>query len=414
MKVMIIGSGGREHALAHKLSQSPDIDCIYCVPGNGGTSLESKCLNVELKNIEEISTFALEKNIDYTFVGPEAYLVQGITDIFYQKRLKIIGPDKKASMLESSKAYAKEFMKKYNVRTAAYETFSECGKAMEYILKADFPLVIKADGLAGGKGVVIAQNIEQATETLNFFMKEDIFNGSGKTVVIEEFLEGFEASVLAAVDGKTILPFISAKDHKQVYDGSKGPNTGGMGAIAPNPLFTAEHFEDFKSNIMQPTLRGIREEKLNYKGIIFFGLMVCAKGVYLLEYNVRMGDPETQAVLPLMETDFFQVIKHIYDSDLDGYEIKWKKGSSCCVVAASLGYPGKYETGFEITGYNQVASKVYSAGTVFKNGKLISSGGRVLNVTSLGENIVQASQKAYLDLAKIKFENIYYRNDIGG
>ena len=414
MKVMIIGSGGREHALAHKLAQSPDTDCIYCVPGNGGTALEDKCFNVELNNIEEISAFALEKNIDYTFVGPEAYLVQGITDIFSQRKLKIIGPDKKASMLESSKSYAKEFMKKYNVRTAAYDTFSEYEKAIDYILKADFPLVIKADGLAGGKGVVIAQNHEQAVETLNFFMKEDIFKGSGKTVVIEEFLKGFETSVLAAVDGKTILPFISAKDHKQAYDGNKGPNTGGMGAIAPNPLFTEEHFEDFKNNIMLPTLRGIREEKLNYKGIIFFGLMVCAKGVYLLEYNVRMGDPETQAVLPLMETDFFQVIKHIYDSDLDGYEIKWKKSSSCCVVAASLGYPGKYETGFEITGYNQVASKVYSAGTVFKNGKLISSGGRVLNVTSLGENIVQARQKAYLDLAKIKFENIYYRNDIGG
>ena len=414
MKVMIIGSGGREHALAHKLSQSPDIDCIYCVPGNGGTALESKCFNVELNNIEEISAFALEKNIDYTFVGPEAYLVQGITDIFSQRKLKIIGPDKKASMLESSKSYAKEFMKKYDVRTAAYETFSEYEKAMDYILKADFPLVIKADGLAGGKGVVIAQNHEQAVETLNFFMKEDIFKGSGKTVVIEEFLKGFETSVLAAVDGKTILPFISAKDHKQAYDGNKGPNTGGMGAIAPNPLFTEEHFEDFKNNIMLPTLRGIREEKLNYKGIIFFGLMICTKGAYLLEYNVRMGDPETQAVLPLMETDFFQVIKHIYDGSLDGYEIKWKKGSSCCVVAASHGYPGKYETGFEITGYDQVASKVYSAGTVFKNGKLISSGGRVLNISSLGDNLFQARQKAYMDLAKIKFENIYYRNDIGG
>lgn len=414
MKVMIIGSGGREHALAHKLSQSPDTDCIYCVPGNGGTALESKCFNVELNNIEEISAFALEKNIDYTFVGPEAYLVQGITDIFSQRKLKIIGPDKKASMLESSKSYAKEFMKKYDVRTAAYETFSEYEKAMDYILKADFPLVIKADGLAGGKGVVIAQNYEQAVETLNFFMKEDIFKGSGKTVVIEEFLKGFETSVLAAVDGKTILPFISAKDHKQAYDGNKGPNTGGMGAIAPNPLFTEEHFEDFKNNIMLPTLRGIREEKLNYKGIIFFGLMICTKGAYLLEYNVRMGDPETQAVLPLMETDFFQVIKHIYDGSLDGYEIKWKKGSSCCVVAASHGYPGKYETGFEITGYDQVASKVYSAGTVFKNGKLISSGGRVLNVSSLGDNLLQARQKAYMDLAKIKFENIYYRNDIGG
>ena len=414
MTVMIIGSGGREHALAHKLAQSPDTDCIYCVPGNGGTALESKCFNVELNNIEEISAFALEKNIDYTFVGPEAYLVQGITDIFSQRKLKIIGPDKKASMLESSKSYAKEFMKKYNVRTAAYDTFSEYEKAIDYILKADFPLVIKADGLAGGKGVVIAQNYEQAVETLNFFMKEDIFKGSGKTVVIEEFLKGFETSVLAAVDGKTILPFISAKDHKQAYDGNKGPNTGGMGAIAPNPLFTEEHFEDFKNNIMLPTLRGIREEKLNYKGIIFFGLMICTKGVYLLEYNVRMGDPETQAVLPLMETDFFQVIKHIYDGSLDGYEIKWKKGSCCCVVAASHGYPGKYETGFEITGYDQVASKVYSAGTVFKNGKLISSGGRVLNVSSLGDNLLQARQKAYMDLAKIKFENIYYRNDIGG
>ena len=413
MKVLIIGSGGREHAIAWKISQNKSVDTIYCAPGNGGTENEDKCINVDIEGIENIACFAEKNKIDLTVVGPEVPLVEGIYDEFKKRNLRIFGPSKKASMLEGSKSYSKDFMKKYGVRTAEYEVFYDKDSALSYLKECSYPIVIKADGLAAGKGVVIAENFEEAENTVKAFMVDDVFKGSGKKVVIEEFLEGVEASILSICDGETIIPFISAKDHKNIFEGNKGPNTGGMGAVSPNPYCTKEVLEDFRENIMIPTLNGIKKEKLDYTGIIFFGLMITKKGVYLLEYNVRMGDPETQAVLPLMETDLVELMEAAIDKRLSSTHIAWKKKKACSVVAASSGYPKKYNTGFEITGCSDVKNKIFAAGAEFKNGKLLTSGGRVLSVTAIGDTMEDARKKAYEDIEKIKFNGIYYRKDIG-
>lgn len=413
MKVLIIGNGGREHAIAWKASQSPLVDRIYCAPGNGGTYFENKCENVSLNKVEELMEFALENDIGLTIVGPEMPLVYGIVDRFKERGLRILGPSKDAAMLEGSKSFAKKFMDKYGVKTAWYRDFDNAAAALDFLSSCNYPVVIKADGLAAGKGVVICSTFKEAEETIDSFMVKDIFKGSGKRIIIEEFLEGVEASILSITDGKTIIPFVSAKDHKAIYEGNNGPNTGGMGVISPNPYVNDEVMGSFEKDIMLPTLKGIQEEKLDYRGIIFFGIMITKNGVYLLEYNVRMGDPETQAVLPLMESDLVELVLAAVEGKLDSCNIKWINGHSCCVVAASKGYPGKYETGFNITGIKAAENKIFIAGAGNKNEELRTSGGRVLAAAALGKTLNESIANAYKDIEKIQFKGIYYRKDIG-
>lgn len=413
MKVLIIGNGGREHAIAWKTAKSPLVDKIYCAPGNGGTYLENKCENINLDKTDDLLEFALSNKIDLTIVGPEMPLTNGIVDCFKAAGLKIFGPSKSGAKLEGSKCYAKDFMKKYGVKTAWYRDFDNAKAACDFLMACNYPVVIKADGLAAGKGVVICNSSDEARETIEDFMIRDIFKGSGKRVIIEEFLEGVEASILSITDGRRIIPFVSAKDHKSIYEGNSGPNTGGMGAISPNPYVTDEIIKSFERDIMLPTLNGIQGENMDYRGIIFFGLMITAKGVYLLEYNVRMGDPETQAVLPLMESDFVELILSTLENRLNSYSIKWRNGFSCAVVAASSGYPNRYETGFNITGTKDVENQLFIAGGKYEKGKLITSGGRVLAVAALGKTLEESTEKAYRDMGRINFDGIYFRHDIG-
>lgn len=413
MKILLLGSGGREHAIAYKLAQSSKVDKVYVAGGNDGIALEDKCECVDLSKNEEIVKFAKENNIDFTVVGPEAPLCDGIVDLFRNENLKIFGPAKNGAILEGSKAFSKDFMKKYNVRTAEYEVFTEAEKALEYAEKAKYPLVVKADGLAAGKGVVIAETKEIAKETIVEFMEKDLFKGAGSTIVLEEFLVGVEASILSVTDGNVIVPFMSSKDHKQIYDGNKGPNTGGMGVVAPNPYCTEEILEDFKENIMKPTLKGIQEENMDFIGVIFFGIMICKGKAYLLEYNVRMGDPETECVLPLMESDLVEIIEAALDKKLSDMSIQWKKGSACTVIAAAEGYPKAYNKGMKISIDSSIEGKVFYAGVKKQNEVLTTNGGRVLAVTCVGNNLDEAIDNAYESIKKVNFDGMYYRKDIG-
>lgn len=413
MKVLVIGAGGREHAIVSKILENPTVKVVYCAPGNGGTGREDKCKNINIKEIHELLEFAIENKVDITIVGSEELLVKGIVDKFKEKGLEILGPSEKAAKLEGSKAYSKEFMKKYGIKTAAYEVFESESKAIEYLKNCEYPIVIKADGLAAGKGVVICNNFEDAKNSINDFMVVDIFKGSGKKIVIEEFLQGVEASILSITDGKVIIPFISSKDHKQIFDGDKGPNTGGMGVIAPNPYCSKEVLDEFKKHILGPTLKGIQAEAMDYTGIIFFGIMITKKGVYLIEYNVRLGDPETQAVLPLMKSDFIELVLSALDSELVNFNLEWKAGHSCCVIAASKGYPSIYDTGFEIRELDKLDGKLFIAGAKEEVGIMRTAGGRVLGITGFGETLEKAREMAYVDMGKIEFDGMYYRRDIG-
>ncbi|WP_291636461.1 phosphoribosylamine--glycine ligase [Clostridium sp.] len=413
MKVLVIGSGGREHALVSKIAENPTVEVVYCAPGNGGTSRERKCENLDITKMDELLAFAMQNKIDITIVGSEEWLVQGIVDKFKEKGLNILGPSEKAAKLEGSKAYSKEFMKKYGIKTAAYEVFEEENKAIEYLKNCEYPIVIKADGLAAGKGVIICTDFTEASKSINDFMVLDIFKGSGKKIVIEEFLEGVEASILSITDGKVIIPFVSSKDHKQIFDGGIGPNTGGMGAIAPNPYCNKQVLDEFEKNILAPTLRGIQEETMDYNGIIFFGIMITKKGVYLLEYNVRLGDPETQAVLPLMKSDFTGLVISAIKGELSSFNLEWKAGYSCCLIATSKGYPGSYDTGFKISENDKLEGKLFVAGAAGENGVLKTTGGRVLGITGFGETLEKAREIAYADMKKIQFDGMYYRTDIG-
>ncbi len=413
MKILLIGSGGREHAIARKFAQNSKVEKIYCAPGNGGTALEQKCENINIVEIKELVKFAKDNNISLTFVGPEIPLIDGIVDLFNKENLRIFGPSKKAAMLEGSKSFSKEFMKKYNVKTAKYEVFTESNEAFKYLKDQEFPIVIKADGFAAGKGVYICDSLEEANSAVKDIMIDDIFAGAGNKIVVEEFLEGIEASILSITDGEIILPFVSAKDHKQIFDGGKGPNTGGMGVIAPNPYVTNKVKKEFESEIMKPTLLGLREENLDFKGIIFFGIMITKKGTYLLEYNVRMGDPETQSVLELMDSDFLELVNHSIDKNLKNFNLKWKDEYCCNVVLASKGYPGKIEGGFEISIDKAVKNNIIIAGGEFKENKLVTSGGRVLSVIEIAKTLEEAINKTYLKVEKVDFCGKYYRKDIG-
>lgn len=413
MKILVVGSGGREHAICWKVSQNEKVEKVFCAPGNGGTAMLPKGENVNIKGIDELLEFALKEKIDLTIVGSEELLVDGIVDRFQEKGLKIFGPDKKAALLEGSKAYAKDFMKKYGVKTAAYEVFTEVDKAKEYIKTCEFPLVVKASGLAAGKGVLICQNLEEALKAVDEIMVDKVFSAAGEKIVVEEFLDGVEASILSVTDSKVILPFISAKDHKKIGEKETGLNTGGMGTIAPNPYVTKEVYDAFINGIMNPTLEGIKAEGMNFAGVIFFGLMITDKGVYLLEYNMRMGDPETQVVLPLLESDFIELLESGLKGDLANADVKWSNKSACCVVLASGGYPEAYNKGYEITGIDKVDNMVFVAGARAEDGKLLTSGGRVLNVVAVGDNLEDARAKAYADAEKIDFTGKYCRKDIG-
>lgn len=413
MKILLVGSGGRESAIAFKISQNEKVEKIYVAPGNGGTATYKKCENVNLTDIDELLVFAKNNKIDLTVVGPEEPLTNGIVDKFKSEGLKIFGPDKKGAELEGSKSFSKDFMKKYGVSTAEYEVFYDHKKAKEYLENCNYPIVIKADGLAAGKGVVICEEKKTALETIDLFMINDIFKGSGKKVVIEEFLEGIEASILSITDGKRIIPFLSAKDHKQIFDGNKGPNTGGMGVVCPNPYVTEEVLKDFYENIMDKTLIGIQKEEMDFKGIIFFGIMITKNGVKLLEYNVRMGDPETQSVLSLMKTDLLDLIEKAIEGKLDDVEVEWEEGYCVNVVLSSKGYPGKAETGYEINIDNEEISNIFIAGAKLEDGKLITTGGRVLSVVGKGKTLNEAKNNAYKIREKVNFFGAYCRSDIG-
>ena len=419
MKILIVGAGGREHAIAWKLVQNKNIEKIYIAPGNAGSELIDIAENVVLRSIREYIEFAKNNNIDLTIVGSEELLVQGIVDEFKKNNLKIFGPDKKAAILEGSKVFSKDFMRKYGIKTADYKVFDNPDEAEKYLKnceKEKFPIVIKASGLAAGKGVIIAQNLKEAEEAVKEIMIDKKFSSSGNQIVIEEYLEGKEASILSFTDCNVILPLLSAKDHKKIGENETGLNTGGMGVISPNPYVTDEIFEEFKKNIMDPTLRGIREEGMDFEGVIFFGLMITKKGLYLLEYNMRMGDPETQAVLPLMETDLLELLEKSFDKRLSEAKIKWKPLHSCCVVAVAGGYPEKYNKGDVIFGIDSIGKNgelIFICGAKKEDNNFITSGGRVLNIVGLGKTLEEAQNSAYKAIKNINFENMYYRKDIG-
>lgn len=418
MKILIVGSGGREHAIAWKISQNPKVTKIYAAPGNAYNKVIKNCENINLKTSNDILNFAIKEKIDLTIVGSEELLVDGIVDKFKENNLAIFGPNREAAMLEGSKAFAKDFMEKYGVKTAKYKSFTDLDKAIKYLDEMSYPVVIKASGLAAGKGVVIAQNRNEAEETLKDMMLNKVFASAGDTVVIEEFLDGVEISVLSITDSEVIVPFISAKDHKKISEKETGLNTGGMGVIAPNPYYTKVVEEKFIKNILEPTLKGIKEEKMNFSGIIFFGLMVAKGEVYLLEYNMRMGDPETQAVLPLMKSDFLEVINAGLNKKLKDIKIEWEKKSACCVVMAAGGYPVKYEKGNIIQGVEKVDNnseneKIFFAGVSEKEGNFYTNGGRVLNIVAIENTLDEAIKKSYELTEKIDFKDKYSRKDIG-
>lgn len=414
MKILVIGSGAREHAICNNLLKNERVSKVYCAPGNAGTAKEKNCENVKISTIDEILNFAKKESIDLTIVGSEEMLVHGIVDKFEENGLKIFGPNKQAAILEGSKAYAKDFMKKYGVKTAEYELFTDYNKANEYLDKCNYPIVIKASGLALGKGVLICQDKQEAKNALEDIMVKKIFKDAGDEVVIEEFLEGVEASILSVTDSNVIIPFISAKDHKKVGDNDTGNNTGGMGVISPNPYYTKEAEELFIKDILEPTLKGIKAEKMSFAGIIFFGLMITKKGVYLLEYNVRMGDPETQAVLQLLETDYLSIIESAMKRELSNLNIKWKNKHACCVVMALGGYPASYNKGYKIEGIDKINGQCFIAGAKLdENGNIITDGGRVLNVVNIADSLEEARKLSYSDIEKIDFKDKYYRKDIG-
>ncbi len=411
MNVMVVGGGGREHAIIKKLKENQSIETIYALPGNGGIAADAVCVDIGAKEIEKIAEFAVQKQIDLAVVAPDDPLVMGAVDLLRARGIKTFGPDKKAAIIEGSKAFSKDLMKKYKIPTASYETFSDPAAAIAYLETAEAPIVIKADGLALGKGVVIAETIEEARDAVRSMMEDKVFGESGSRVVIEEFLTGPEVSVLAFTDGKTMVPMVSSMDHKRALDGDRGLNTGGMGTVAPNPYYTPEIAARCMQEIFLPTMEAMNREGRTFSGCLYFGLMLTEKGPKVIEYNCRFGDPETQVVLPLLESDLLDIMLKIYDEKLSEADVRFAESSACCVVMASEGYPKKYETGFEITMPQD--KNIYVAGAKLTDGKLLTSGGRVLGVTETAPTLAEAVEKAYRTVAAVHFENAYYRKDIG-
>ena len=418
MKVLIVGSGGREHAIAWKVAQSSKVDKIYCAPGNAGIAEYAECVDIAAMEFDKLVAFAKEKEIDLTVIGMDDPLVGGIVDEFEKAGLKCFGPKKNAAILEGSKAFSKDLMKKYNIPTAAYETFTSAEEAKKYLETSEYPIVLKADGLALGKGVLICQTKEEAMEGVNELMLDKKFGSAGNTIVIEEFMTGREVSVLSFVDGSTIKIMSSAQDHKRAKDGDQGLNTGGMGNFSPSPFYTKEVDDFCKAHIYQATVDAMKAEGRPFKGVIFFGLMLTPKGPRVLEYNARFGDPEAQVVLPRMENDIIDVFEACIDGTLDKIDLKFSDKAAVCVVLASDGYPVSYEKGFEITGMENFKGKdgyyLFHAGSAFNaEGRVVTNGGRVLGVTALGDTLKEARANAYKAVEWVDFKNKYMRHDIG-
>ena len=418
MKILVVGSGGREHALCWKIAQSKKVEKIYCAPGNAGVAEVAECVNIGAMEFEKLADFAQEQAIDLTVIGMDDPLVGGVVDVFEEKGLRIFGPRKNAAILEGSKAFSKDLMKKYNIPTAAYENFDDADKALAYLETASFPIVLKADGLALGKGVLICNTLEEAKEGVKSIMLDKAFGSAGNQMVIEEFMTGREVSVLSFVDGNTIKIMTSAQDHKRAMDGDQGLNTGGMGTFSPSPFYTEEVDEFCKKYIYQATVDAMKAEGREFKGIIFFGLMLTEKGPRVLEYNARFGDPETQVVLPRMKNDIIEVFEACVDGTLDQIDLEFEDNAAVCVVLASAGYPLKYDKGLPISGLENFKDKdsyfVFHAGTKFDDqGAVVTNGGRVLGVTATGANLKEARANAYDATKWVTFDNKYCRSDIG-
>ena len=414
MKIMVIGGGGREDAIIKKISENKNIEKIYALPGNGGIMGEAICVDIGAEEIYKARDFAVKEKIDFAIVAPDDPLAMGAVDILEEAGIKCFGPDKLAAEIESSKVFAKNLMKKYNIPTAEYEVFSEIDSAMEYVKTCKIPIVIKADGLAKGKGVIIAMDRDSAISAIKEIMQDKKFGDSGNEIVVEEFLEGPEVSVLSFTDGKTIVPMISSMDHKRANDGDKGPNTGGMGCIAPNPFYTEEIAKRCLDEIFIPTIDAMNKEGRTFKGCLYFGLMITKDGPKVIEYNCRFGDPETQVVLPLLESDLLEIMIAVREGRLSEDIVKFSKKSACCIVMASGGYPNEYERGYEIKiGKISDNSIVYIAGAKRIDDKLITNGGRVLGLTAIDDTLEGAVSDAYDNIEKISFKKAYYRKDIG-
>ena len=413
MKVLVVGGGGREHAIIRKLKESDQIDEIHALPGNGGMYKDAKTVNIGAKDIDGIVKYAVENKIDYAVVAPDDPLVLGCVNALEEVGVPAFGPKKEAAIIEGSKVFSKNLMKKYGIPTADYQVFSDADKALEYIKTAPIPTVIKADGLALGKGVIIALTREEAIDAINSVMNDKKFGSSGDNIVIEEFLEGPEVSVLAFTDGTCVKPMVSSMDHKRALDGDKGLNTGGMGTIAPNPYYTDDIANECMEKIFLPTIEAMKKEGREFRGCLYFGLMLTKNGPKVIEYNCRFGDPETQVVLPLLESDLFEIMKATTNGTLSACDVKFSDKNACCVIMASKGYPEKYENGFEIVIPKEIESSVYVAGAKFDGKSILSAGGRVLGVTHIADDLKSAIDGAYDKVEKIKFDNAFYRHDIG-
>jgi phosphoribosylamine--glycine ligase len=415
MKLLVIGGGGREHAIIKKLKENKSITEIYALPGNGGIAQDATCVPIGAKDIDAIVAFAKENAIDYAIVAPDDPLVLGAVDALNAIGIPCFGPDAKAAIIEGSKVFSKNLMKKYHIPTAAYEVFTDMEAALAYLDTAEIPTVVKADGLALGKGVIIAQTREEAKQAVRSMMEDKVFGQSGSQIVIEEFLTGPEVSVLSFTDGETVVPMISSMDHKRALDHDEGLNTGGMGTIAPNPYYTEDIAKECMETIFLPTIRAMKSEGRTFRGCLYFGLMLTPKGPRVIEYNCRFGDPETQVVLPLLKSDLLTIMQATTNGTLDKVDVSFSNESACCVIVASKGYPAKYENGFPITlPADDAKSIVYVAGAKLgENGELLSAGGRVLGLTALADTLENAIRDAYAKTAQVKFENGYHRSDIG-
>lgn len=417
MKVLVVGGGGREHTIVWKLAQSPKITKLYCAPGNGGISGIAECVPIKATDLDGIVTFSKENKVDMVVVAPDDPLAAGLVDKLMEAGIRAFGPVKAAAIIEGSKAFSKDLMKKYNIPTAGYMVFDNCSEALQYLDTSSAPIVVKADGLALGKGVIIAQTIQEAKDAVNGMMKDKVFGDAGSRIVIEEYIQGPEVSILAFTDGNTIVPMVSSQDHKRAFDNDQGPNTGGMGTFSPSPLYDKKLADYCMKEVFMPTVEAMNKEGRKFKGVLYFGLMITKDGPKVLEYNARFGDPETQVVLPRLKTDLLEIFEAIIDEKLSEINIEWDDNSAVCVIAASGGYPGKYATGIEINGIDKAEENnetiVFHAGTSCKDGKYYTAGGRVLGVTAVESTMDKAIQKAYAGIAKIQFEGMHYRKDIG-
>ena len=413
MKILVVGGGGREHAIIKSVKKNENVKTIYALPGNGGIAEDAVCVDIGAKEIDKIVDFAKTNAIDYAIVAPDDPLVLGAVDALEAVGIPCFGPSKAAAIIEGSKAFSKELMKKYGIPTASYETFSDAESALAYLDGVSFPTVIKADGLALGKGVIIAKDITEARAAVVSMMNDKIFGESGSRVIIEEFLEGPEVSVLAFTDGKCVVPMVSSMDHKRAHDGDEGLNTGGMGTIAPNPYYTDEMKSICMDEIFLPTVNAMRAEGRTFKGCLYFGLMITKNGPKVIEYNCRFGDPETQVVLPLLKTDLLTVMQAVTEERLSDITVEFSDGCACCVIMASAGYPEKYQKGYEITIPEDAKDRIYIAGASKEDGKLVTSGGRVLGAVATADDLSSAIDGAYALVDRIHFENAFYRHDIG-